>query len=464
MKWRWLFVTLTFIWGIRGEAASLVDTSFEIGTGADGLVEQVLELPDGKVLICGNFTTFNGKDRSYIARLNSNGTVDLSFDAHPNYWVRHMAVQQDGKIVIGGYFVTVSDVPRNLIARLNADGSLDTIFDPGTGATDIIAGGVDGNMTPFVFWVEIQPDQKILITGNFRNYNGESSTGLARLNPDGRRDETFKFGWGLDSWGRVIKLASNGQIYVGGWFTSISGNNANRLARLNSDGTFDDTFKPYYGDRTAVYAIAELPDGKLITAGHSADESGSFKEIVRLNPDGSIDPAWQGSTNEKTESLLLLRNGKLLVGGYFSSMDGSPRPGIGRLNEDGTLDDVFYVNLDNFVWTVAPGQNDKIYISGGFDVVDGLPRAGVARLNLPETTGPISTPKPDSPQLANARIEDNKFRLTLATTPGLIYTLEGTDDPAGTWAPLLSIRALQTSLDFEDPSLGTKRFYRVEVH
>src|SRR4051812_3976126 len=124
MKWRWLGLTLTFIWSI--EAGSLLDTSFDIGTGADGLVEQVLELPDGRVLICGNFTTFNGQNRSYVARLNHNGSVDLSFEAHPSYWVRHMSVQQDGKIVIGGYFETVSDVPRSLIARLNEDGSLDT--------------------------------------------------------------------------------------------------------------------------------------------------------------------------------------------------------------------------------------------------------------------------------------------------------------------------------------------------
>src|SRR5436305_8405674 len=99
MKWSWLAGTLIIIGSIGGaKAGSLLDTSFDIGTGADGLVEQVLELPDGKVLICGNFTTFNGQNRSYIARLNHDGSVDLSFQAHPSYWVRHMTVQQDGKI------------------------------------------------------------------------------------------------------------------------------------------------------------------------------------------------------------------------------------------------------------------------------------------------------------------------------------------------------------------------------
>src|SRR5215207_8561702 len=87
-------------------AASMLDTTFAIGSGANGIVEQVQELPDGKVLICGNFTTFNGSQRSYIARLNPNGSVDETFNAAPSYWVRHFSVQTDGKIVIGGFFTS----------------------------------------------------------------------------------------------------------------------------------------------------------------------------------------------------------------------------------------------------------------------------------------------------------------------------------------------------------------------
>ncbi len=464
MKWKWLVIALTTILcSAQNRAGSLLDTSFDIGTGANGLIEQVLELPNGKVLICGNFTKFNGKDRSYVARLNTDGSVDLTFEAHPNYWVRHMAVQSDGKVVIGGYFERVNDIPRSLIARLNPDGAIDTSFDPGTGATDIIAGGIDGNVTPFVFWLDLLPDGKILITGNFRNYNGESSTGLARLNADGTRDTSFQMGSGLDSWGRVIKLAANGQIYIGGWFTSYNGNNANRLVRINTDGTFDSTFMPYYGDATAVYSIVELADGKLITAGHAKDADSPFKEVDRLNTNGSVDIAWQGSTNEKTETALLSRNGKLLLGGYFNEADGSPRSGIARLNEDGTLDDDFFAQIDNFVWTIASAQNDKIYISGGFTLVDGQPRSGVARLVLPESTGPISTPPPTAPRIVDVHVQDYKFRGTLATTPGYTYTVLGAGNLSGPWSSLLSVKALETSLDFEDHTLLTNRFYRVEV-
>src|SRR5262249_19369486 len=153
--------------------AGVLDPTFNPGSGAGGgIVEQALPQADGRILVCGNFTSFNGKNRGYVARLNADGSVDESFWAQPGYWVRNMALQADGRIIIGGYFTTVEGTSRNLVARLNTNGSLDTSFDPGTGARGIIAGGIDGNIDPFVFWTAVQPDQKILITGNFTNYNG----------------------------------------------------------------------------------------------------------------------------------------------------------------------------------------------------------------------------------------------------------------------------------------------------
>src|SRR4051812_37361550 len=84
---------------------NFLDTTFDPGTGAqNGFVESMAIQPDGKILICGNFTSFNGSPKSYVARLNANGSVDTNFTADVSYWTRYMAVQQDGKIVIGGYF------------------------------------------------------------------------------------------------------------------------------------------------------------------------------------------------------------------------------------------------------------------------------------------------------------------------------------------------------------------------
>src|SRR5215218_5272505 len=99
---------------------NLLDLAFNPGTGAgDGLVETVVSQPDGKVLICGDFLSVNGVPQGFIARLNSDGSVDPTFHAGPGYWVRHMALQADGKIIIGGFFTNVEGQPRNRVARLN---------------------------------------------------------------------------------------------------------------------------------------------------------------------------------------------------------------------------------------------------------------------------------------------------------------------------------------------------------
>ncbi|MGZ8919561.1 MAG: chitobiase/beta-hexosaminidase C-terminal domain-containing protein [Limisphaerales bacterium] len=383
---------LTFLVFVSNSFAGILDLSFNPGTGAGGgIIEQVLPLQNGKILVCGNFTSFNGQGKAYVARLNSDGSVDSSFTANPGYWVRNMAVQADGKIVIGGYFTTVQGQSRNRIARLNLDGSLDTSFNPGSGAQDIIGAGIDGNIDPFVFWVAVQPDGKILATGNFRNYDGASSTGIVRINSNGSRDTSFNVGSGLDSWGRHITVAPNGQILVSGWMTSYSGRSFNRIVRMNADGSPDTSFTPFFGDRTAIYCTALLDDGRIIATGHSLNYEGLFlREMARLNPNGTIDESFVGFTNEKTESAVIQSDGKVIVGGNFTAANNQTRTRIARFNPDGTLDTGFSANIDNFVWSVAKQTDGKVMIAGGFNTVDGVSRVGVARI----LTGAGGTPPP----------------------------------------------------------------------
>jgi uncharacterized delta-60 repeat protein len=372
-----------------------------------------------------------------------------------------MSVQNDGKIIIGGYFTTVQGTSRNLIARLNSDGSLDSSFDPGAGAEVLIAGGIDGNVDPFVFWTEIQPDGKILATGNFRNYNKDSSTGLVRINPDGSRDATFDVGGGLNSWGRVIALQPNGQILVGGWFTEYRGVGHNRLVRINQDGTTDSDFNPFYGDKTAVYSIVLLPDGKMITSGDSLNPDGLFHQnVVRLNYNGTVDSTWAGRTDDKTECLLLQDNGKLILTGYFATLNGVDRAKIGRLNEDGTFDSSFSTSVDNFIWTVAPGGPGKILISGGFLNVEGQSRSGVARLNLPEgTNGGIPAPR-----IFNVKINNGKLEMQVGTVAQHLYTLQYCNSAeGGRWSNAQSLNGTGGTITLSDPSPNNPRFYRIAV-
>lgn len=471
LKNHWIWLLAIWVSLLRAAASSL-DASFDIGTGANGIVEQVLPLANGKILICGNFTTFNGRNHSYMARLNSNGSLDETFFAQASYWVRNMSVQADGKIIIGGFFKGVQGVSCGLVARLNSDGSLDTSFNPGgAGATDKIAAGIDGNPDPFVMWTAVQPDGKILITGNFKNYNGSSSVGFARINPDGSRDTSFNVGSGLDSWGRSIRMQSNGQIVLSGWFQNYNGHGFNRLVRVNPDGSPDMSLNAFFGDLTSCYSTADAGGGKMIVCGHSVNTNGLFKrEVKRLNADGSDDSAWIGFTNEKTECVIIQPDGKAIVVGYFNAADNQARTSLARFNPDGSLDNTLQANIDNYAWSAALQPDGKLLISGGFYTVDGVSRAGVARFNTGLSSGggappppPTEPPPSPAPVLSAAASSSSQIPLTWtdSATDHTGYSLERRSGGGARYATVATLAASKRSYVDTGLTAGTQYTYRL---
>lgn len=434
--------------------SSLLDPSFDPGSGAQGdFVESMALQPDGKILICGDFTSFGGMARSYIARLNSNGTVDTSFNASVGYWVRTMALQADGKIVIGGFFTTVGGQSRNRVARLNANGSLDTTFNPGTGCSGKI---VDADPTdPFIFASAIQSDGKIIIGGNFTNYNGAFCSGLARLNTNGTLDTTFSTGSGMNSWVRSLSWETNGNLFVSGWFTSYNNHSCNRLIHLHPDGSLDSGFVPYFGDSTAIYTTAKLSNSQMIVGGHSVNSSAPFRqEVLRLNTDGSYDTSFNPSgsgANEKVESLLVQSDGKIVIAGYFNFYNGTQVQGIARLNSNGTLDRSLLSQIDNWIWTILLQPDGRLLFCGGFTTVDGVSRSGIARL-LPDSTL----------RLLNPHRNGSTFSVSVATETGGTYRLQYRNSLSDNWTSLPSVTGNGTTQTLSDtPATAQQRFYRI---
>src|SRR5947199_3524759 len=152
---------------MRLNADGDLDTTFNAGgAGANGTVRTVAVQSDGKIVIGGTFTSYNGDATvsDDVMRLNANGTADTTFNAGgagADSTVRAVAVQADGKIVIGGLFTSynLDATASDHVMRLNADGALDTTFNVG-------GAGADNN----VFAVAVQPDGKIVIGGNFTSY------------------------------------------------------------------------------------------------------------------------------------------------------------------------------------------------------------------------------------------------------------------------------------------------------
>jgi uncharacterized delta-60 repeat protein len=322
---------------------------------------------DGKILVGGPFSTLGDQPRTGIARLNTDGMLDSKFNPAaegegnlPS--AAALAVQTDGKILVGGRFTTLDGQPRTNIARLNADGTLDGGFNPRAGRND-------GN-APDVSSLVVQADGKILVGGWFTTLGGLSCTNLGRLNDDGTLDSTFNPGAG----GRVSLLAvqANGKILVGGSsFTTLGGQPRSYLGRLNADGTLDSGFNPGVGrnDGNAPYvsSLVVQADGKILVGGWFTTLGGySCTNLGRLNDDGALDGTFNPGADSWVQSLAVQTDGKILVGGRFSTLGGKSRDSLGRLNADGTLDSTFDPGAAGGVTILAVQADGKTLVVGNY--------------------------------------------------------------------------------------------------
>ncbi len=265
----------------RLNADGSLDTSFDPGSGADGRVYAVLLQPDGKIVVGGEFTHFNGTAREYLARLNADGSLDPSF-VGPDFgstagWrVESLAMQADGKLLVGGefYFATPS-VSKGGICRLTATGALDSAF------TGIVAGTYASGSVGAVKSIAVQPDGKILIGGAFTAYNNTVCGGVARLTNTGALDGTFSMT--ADGTTNTIALLPDGRVLLGGTFTTVNSAAASRLVLLSSVGVTDATFAAAGGYSGGVRDLALLPNGRILL-------SGDYASLQSASPNR---PLWQ---------------------------------------------------------------------------------------------------------------------------------------------------------------------------
>jgi uncharacterized delta-60 repeat protein len=385
---------------LRADPGTL-DTSFDPGTAlgtaccsAPFGVYSIAMQTNGMMVVGGYFEGFiaDNAARNFLARIKMNGALDTSFDAKLGTnntlqgWVNAVGVQPDGKIVIGGGFTNVNGVERDRIARLNSDGSLDAAFSPNSGA--------DGSVNA----VARQGDGKLVIGGTFANVNGVPRIRLARLNSDGSLDTAFDPGTGANNTVSAIALQADGRVLVGGFFTGINGTNQNRIARLSTDGSLDATFNPPSGIDDGggagrrVLSIVVQPDGKILVGGWFASVNGQpCTGIVRLAPGGTTDTSFNvtclhqsglGGDLGFVNAIALQPDGRIIVGGNFFISGGAADNGICRLNPDGSLDANFSLGTGgSYINAIAIQPDGKVVVGGEFTSFAGSARYHLARLD-----------------------------------------------------------------------------------
>jgi len=381
----------------RLNANGSLDTTFNIGTGFNAIVRSISIQSDGKIIVGGDFTSFNGVSANRIARLNSNGEIDATFNTGTgfNAEVRSIAIQSDGKIIVGGGFFSYNGTIKSCIARLNPDGSIDLPFYPGVGFS-----GTSSNV--YVNTISIQSDEKIIVGGSFTSFNSISRKHIARLNSDGSLDATFNPGTGFSGSSNACvnatAIQSDGKIIVGGYFTIYSYVAVDHILRINVDGSIDNSFNPGTGlggvMSPSAQSIVIQADGNIIVGGYFTSFNGlPHNCILRLKPDGSLDTTFDpgtgatgpiGGSNGCVNSLSIQSDGKIIVGGDFGKFNGNIRSSLVRLENDGTLDVslIQCTGFNNKVNAVAVQSDGKILVGGNFTSYNGAIITRIARLHM----------------------------------------------------------------------------------
>jgi uncharacterized delta-60 repeat protein len=367
--------------GVPSAFAQIMDPPFVVGTGFNGPVRDILQLPSGQLIVVGNFTIYNGNAVNSVVRLNADGSWDNTFVAPAalsGTQVNTVALQGTN-LIIGGQF---SLPAQNRVARLTAAGALDGGFTT-TGT------GFDGE----VMAVAVDGMSRVIAVGAFANYNGTSRVKIARLTAAGALDAGFAVGAGLvgGSSAEAVTLDGGGNIVVGGSFISYDGTPSRRIARITPTGAIDATFNT--GGAAGGFPAGVVQEVRVV--GTTIYVGGSFgnyrgnasQNIVRIQNNGNYDAGFAvgAGFDGLVNSIATDGAGRLLVGGGFTNYNGTGRNNLARLQTSGAVDATFNPGdgFDNEVRKVINQADNKIVVGGQFNTYNTTsPRARIARFGF----------------------------------------------------------------------------------
>ena len=402
--------------------------SFYIGSGFNNLVRDSIALPNGGFLIVGSFTKYNGVDVYRIAKLYSNGNLDLDFnknigagfDGNANTICR----QSDGKILIGGYFNNFNENYRHSIVRLNADGTEDVDFYSNLGTA---FSGTINNITLF--------NNKILATGLFSLFNGNSVGNIVALNIDGTPYTTFNdnLDIGFDESVTTIDISQDNKIYIGGDFSHFKSNYRKCIVKLNFDGTEDIDFYNNMGTsfNSAVMNIHALQDGRLLTCGYFNSFNGnSVPNILMMFDDGTIDDSFMNNINFTLVGGFILKaisvNDKIYIGGLFDTTN--TKSNFLVLDTTGNLNNTDYnmTNTDlisfNGVITTIILSSDKLLVCGGYNQLHSVNLNKICMLNSNGTNNTYTQSKYINTSTENMQLTTLNNKLYLSSMGNIEYS------------------------------------------
>ncbi len=336
-----------------------------IGTGADGFVWSSLRLRDGRILVAGNFNQIDGHDRICLAALKPDGSLDPQFDAglpafSPIFldrWRLSLAEDSRGRIYVGGTVTNLDGAAVSGVVRLLPDGRFDAQFLPEKGDNAVLSLGVLSN-------------DRVVIAGAGYRVDGIPTGPLAALNVDGSLFAALgtQFQTGIDQMalqpdGLCLLAMSAGPPI----FRSILGQPPSPY----QPSMFGLTHRPDF--------VAPLADGRFVMA------SSWVPNLAVFGRDGALDRSFDShgfTVGGRIRAAAVDSCGRLLVAGGFTNLNGTARNNIARLLPSGAIDPTFQTGgFDGDINTLLVLPDDSVFIGGAFTQVDGVRRPGFAFLH-----------------------------------------------------------------------------------
>jgi uncharacterized delta-60 repeat protein len=313
------------------------------------IVNTFIEQPDGKIIVGGRFALYNNVAAKYLVRLNPNGQIDNTFNTTIGFdsLVKCVKLLPDGRMYVGGKFTKYKGYDSPGIIRLNSDASIDTSFH------------VNGGFNSVVNDIEVDASGNVIAVGEFFMYGLDYISFIARLDSTGTLDQSFNAGGsGVNYFIRDVDMLSNGQILIAGEFTDVNGTALNRIAKLNSNGTVDNTFSPLSSLNGRINAAFVQPDNAIMIGGEFTEG------IMRINSNGSFDNSFNpGSGVDSLVTDVFVQNdNKVLLCGNFTSYNGTARKFIARalspsIQIDTLFSDLSFCAGDTFQISFTPSGN-----------------------------------------------------------------------------------------------------------
>lgn len=364
-------------------------------------VRKIMRESDSTFLFIGRVNPRQGANYSnkelLLGRITEKGIVDNDFSNDVDGNIRGMTIDSNGNIWIWGDLYLINGEVVSNIVKLNTDGSIDESFNVGA--------GFDGRVEE----VRFQTDGKLIAVGLFEEYNETPAGNIIRLNQDGSLDDSYQVGSGFNgARPRGLELQGDGKAIVfDGNITEYDGIPAERIVRLNVDGTLDNTFSigsgfdnPFIanGLQVSQNVLKILENGQILVGGEfDSFDDHQTRGLAKINPDGSVDPSFVANISQLENYFGTLRDievtksGDLLICGFFEMVDGVISRGFARLDQNGRLLQDFNIGRDILAFgNDILVEEDTFYLAGQFKEVAGSPYAGLLRVVMSDLILTIS--------------------------------------------------------------------------